>query len=355
MIRERIALACNSEIEQPPSPQEMTQTQEEKEEIKIFFNSVSNGSASAFSLKVISGNYELLSAPLDTRFMSMYKMTTLCTSRFGKEYADAVLEYKEKISYCTLIEYASLIGEHGVVASLLAGGINPCHLREEGAKERNEEVSQLVMQKLVADLVPSSLAVYIINSIYVMKMWSVVKSNDGESGGICPLCSTMSTEPLLAFQASCNHECCELCMWDVILQHLDNRPEGDVVRCPTCEASCINTSCIESEDANDGITPLERYNMSLELFQAMPKNASDLKKLPKKAKAKNAIHSSWYSALLPTTGGSQDVRSDKFVRYVNTGAVHHSHACLRAGIDVNMTNEYNQSELFILVHGTLCY
>lgn len=326
----------------------------ELEEIQGYFNSVSKGSASAFSLKVISAGYNLLSSPHDSAFMSNYKISTLCTSRFGKDVADAVLLYREKIPYCSLIEYASLIGEYGVVSALLAGGINPsCFVREEDGinNMRKNEVSKLAMQKLVADLIPSSLAVYIIKSLFEMKMWSVVRFNEGHtiSREECPLCYTTTSEPLLTFAASCNHKCCELCTWENILQNINHWTKGNVVRCPTCEG-CLDDCALgdgKIEDSGINLTPIQRREKSLCLFHSLPKDVEALKKLSKKAKSKNITHSTWYSALVPSIGSSQDVRRDKFVRYVNCGAIHHCRACLQAGIDVNLTNEYNQSTLFI--------
>ena len=37
-------------------------------------------------------------------------------------------------------------------------------------------------------------------------------------------------------------------------------------------------------------------------------------------------------ALLPVIGASQDVRKDKFIRYIHRGAIHHVRACLEAGV-----------------------
>jgi hypothetical protein len=238
-IRQRIAFACSdtsihdekaTDTCHLPHHREIifedTCKTDADEMIRSTFNLVSNGSASAFSLKRISENYDLLSSPLDSTFMSNFKITTLCTSRFGRDYAEAVLFYKNKIPCCSLIEYASLIGEYGVISALLAGGINPCYLREDGPTRKvgKNEVSKLAMKKLVAELIPSSLAVYVIKSIFMMKMWSVVRSfEDSESSNInqCPLCYTMTTEPLLTFQAHCKHICCELCMWEIVLQKID--------------------------------------------------------------------------------------------------------------------------------------
>lgn len=375
-IRERIAAVCGSNQNEIRDEATSTSSRDlphnheliimnrenfdQSQQMQSFFNSVSKGSASAFSLKTISIFYSDLSSPLDPVFMSTFKITTLCTSRFGKEFADFVLMYKAKIKCCSLIEYASLIGEYGVVSALLAGGINPCYLREDEPAKRVEKdtVSKLAMQKLVADLIPSSLAVYVIRSLFVMKMLSVAKiQSDAPSfsyrdRNVCPLCTMVTTEPLLTFAASCNHQCCEICMWNHILLRIDEYSDGNVVRCPTCETTFDYFDPDKSKpmlvDANSNLSPMDKNTRSRTLFYLLPTDKKGLKSLPKKGKAKNKIHADWLSALIPTIGSSQDVRRDKFFRYVNLGAIHHCHACLQAGIDVNFTNEYNQSECVCL-------
>ncbi len=372
-LRQRISLACaEMEIKDEFKPiDDITpicanlsiapKSEEETREIQKYFNSVSKGSVSTFSLKVISSKYDVISSLHDPDFMSGYKIKTLCTSRFGKEFADAVLLYKEKITHCSLIEYASLIGEYAVVSQLLSGGINPSYFVMDDSNIRNmkkKEVSKLAMQKLVADLIPSSLAAYIIRSLYVMKMWSVSGCHEKIAKNECRICLTTSSESLLTFAASCNHKCCEVCMWEYVLKKINVWTEGNVVRCPTCEICLDETKCtkslnegecIKNEDYDKNAAPIERMGISLRLFKSLPKDVHELKKLPKKAKSKNPIHSTWHSALLPNIGSSQDVRSDKFARYIDRGAIHYCRACLQAGIDVNATNEYNQSEYGVII------
>ncbi len=311
--------------------------------------------ASAFSLKVISTDYDLLSSLHETTFLSSYKIRTLCTSRFGKSFADAMLLFSQIMPCCSLIQYATLIGEYGVASALLGGGINPCSFArtEDSAWNlRSIEVSKLGMQKLIADLIPTSLAVYVIRYMFVMKMWSFIPSmnRNGMSTPVCeecPLCGMASSGPLLTFPAACNHKCCELCAWENVLRNISNRADGNVVKCPSCENSYDDDQSCSDEMQPSGaqLDPIQRRDESSILFNSLPKDAKALKKLPKKPKSKNAIHSSWHNALVPTIGGSQDVRRDKFVRYVECGAIHHCRACLKEGIDVNLTNEYNQSTL----------
>lgn len=298
-----------------------------------YFNSVSNGSASSFSLKVISDDFNLLSSTHDSAFMSEYKIKTLCKSRFGKEYADAMLLYKKRISHCSLIEYAALIGEFGVVCSLISGGIcnNPFKTTDDDnllRGIRKQKVSKLAVQKLVLDLIPSSLAAYFIKCLFQMKMWSIAQGNElCEDIEKCPLCfeTTMNQKPLYRFDG-CGHKCCELCMWEYTLENINKRTEGNVVICPICLDGHENNEeeILESDTQDILVTPDERREKSLKMFKAIPKDVKELKQSSKrKVKSKNMIHSSWNSALIPCIGRSQDVRRDKFFRYVECGALHH--------------------------------
>lgn len=342
LLRERMSELCstNTTINIQGDDTEESQTDEIRDKIRSFFNSISIGSASSFSLNNISQNYDMLTLPHAKGFMSSYKINTLCTSRFGKSYADAVLDYKEKIKICTMIEYASLIGEYGVVSSLLAGGVNPFPSYPMD-NERKLKVSRLVIKKLVADLVPTSLASFAIKCVYDMKMWSLTKNGSTEE--TCNLCNSDPGQILLTFP-SCRHKCCESCMWESTAQNLQEIDEGNIVKCPQCGTDHEKRLDVESV-AEPSLSPAQKGEESRNLFNSLPVDGRELKQRPKRAKAKNIIHSSWQSALLPKIGSSQDVRKDKFNRYVSLGAIHHCRACLRSGIDVNSTNEYNQSKL----------
>jgi len=312
---------------------------ERREKAQSFFNSISIGSSSSFSLKTISQNYDMLSLPQAASLMSSYKINSLCTSRFGKSYADAVLNYKGKITTCTMIEYASLIGEYGVVSSLLAGGVNPFPSYPTD-NEKKLKISRFVIKNLVAGLVPTSLASYAIKCIVDMKMWSLVNESIEET---CNLCNSDFGQILLKFP-SCLHKCCESCAWESVAKTLQEADEGNAVKCPHCATEYEQFSDVESV-AKPSLVPSQRGGASRNLFDSPPVDGRELKKRPKRAKSKNDIHKSWHNALLPKIGSSQDVRKDKFNRYVGLGALHHCRACLRTGIDVNAANEYNQSKL----------
>jgi hypothetical protein len=314
------------------------------ETIQRLFKAVSEGNPSQFSLKLIASNYAAIQRPHSFEYLSVYKVTTLCTSRFGKQYAKAALHYRDQKGDFTMMEYASIIGEYGIVNALLAGGVNPIPVEciSQGSLKRRNQVSKLVLKKFMTSMVPRTLSAYIIQSIFVMKMWSFCKEQHSESK-YCPICHEFS--PLISFRGDCEHSCCELCHWELAVTTLDERTDGDVIQCPVC-ASTVHSIPQQEEFIE---RPDLRCNSSLERFNSLPASSQELRKLKRPPKKKNLIHPSWNEALEESCGKSKDVRMDKFIRYVTTGAIHHCRACLRAGVHINDVNEFNQTPLFIAV------
>jgi hypothetical protein len=350
LIRNHVALECeNSDIINPTQSNNQSTLSKSSntstETIQKLFKAVSDGNPSQFSLKLIASNFAAIQNSHSFEYLSIYKVTTLCTSRFGKEYAKAALYYREHKGNFTMIEYASIIGEYGIVSSLIAGGINPLPTESilQGSLERRNQVSKLVLKKFMASMVPRTLSVYIIKSIFVMKMWTFYHGSAFESKH-CPICHEYCA--LISFQGDCNHSCCELCHWEVTVTELDERTDGDVMKCPVCSLSAV---CTIPKRADSLECPYFLCNLSLERFNSLPANSQELRNIKRPAKKKNLIHSTWNEALEASCGKSKDVRMDKFIRYVTTGAKHHCHACLRAGVLVNDVNEFNQSPLFISV------
>lgn len=367
--------------------------------LRPFLKAVATGSVSTFSLKVLHSSYTILSQPFSTTQWSTYKIQTLCTSRFGKDYANAMLRYKDCRTSSTIMEYASLLGEYDIVGTLLRhGGINPFYVNVEHIDssttnnistksqqicQRQLDVSNQIMKRFMIHLMPQSLAVYIIKSIYEMKMWGCVGEMNidrGEGVGTslphlhsdvtkCPICSiememerskTDEISPMATKVAQvrlpCHHLVCELCMWNDVLTHLDDRVDIDVIQCPLCTVAAT-----EAEDLSEKRHSLEnlrlceqeriaKYEASLQKFKALPPSIYELKKLPKPSKIpKNTIHSSWSSALAQphVVGRTQTTRQEKLFRYIHIGAIHHIRACLQLGVHVDMVNEYNQTPLYI--------
>ena len=352
LLRERITTHASSSS--PSSPTEgipsdydfhTPLTHSEMDTLQIYLKAIANGNPSTFSLHVLSKQYTLFSKPFPTSFLSDYKIQTLCTSRFGLIHAQAFLQYKRTVQEITMMEYAALLGEYGIVKVFLKAGISPFAIVDQDSKNR----SKWVLQQLWVDqVVPVTLVAHVAKSIYEMKMWTLGGENDGDGGKemeedkSCPICCKAGSTSLLVFSPQCNHSCCELCMWKSMVEQLPHRTDGNVVRCPICNQPPTGA---EEDPPIPNEKPTEenriaKRNTSLELFQGLPAHQADLKQLSgRKAKAKNVIYSTWREALAPTVGSSRDVRGDKFMRYVDMGAALSVRACLEAGVDVNMRNE----------------
>lgn len=361
----------------------------QEESLKPFLDAITHGKISFFSLQVFSSQSQIISKPFPTQLLLSvfgYKIQTLCYARFGREYTSSVFRYLKYINHITMMEYATLIGEYGVAKGLVSGGINPSDLllnnrlrinrykKEECddfshindySNEKIEVVASKVMKKLVVDFVPASLAVYIAKKFYELRLLSIDKqivNNDSSNINVdnmidrqeCEICSIKGC--LINFPP-CNHIFCEICLWDDLVSKLDERTFGDVVQCPTCNDAISNEHYhgLDECDAPNITTnelmsmdPKSKREYSLNQFRILPKTSNELRNLlPRKRNMKKKIYSSWSNALKSMIGSSQDVRSDKFNRYVDCGAIHHCRACLEGGVDVNMTNEYNQTPLYI--------
>ncbi len=392
-IRARMKEECSSRSPQKSQKNKMAKADEindDNNDVRTtkqrqFLQSIALGSISFFSLQIFSKDYELLSEPLSTTLLSTYKIQTLCTSRFGPKYASDVLTYIQIKPCCTMFEYALMLGEYGIAHTFIAGGINPCDIlhyyfyvdsrRNKGHEisfERVEHVSALVMKKLVVDFTPPSLVVYLAKCVFDLRLASHVEQSSRCTTNHCHVCTMKHCDdwPLLYLPFS---DCivCEVCLWEDLTNKLDERSEGNVFRCPVSDKypnncgknvdkSPTTGAADDADDAgaagtiDDEIcslhvnrTPTEKCQSSLSKFQSLPKDIKALKKLPRKSKKKMKIYSTWQDALMQTIGLSQDVRSDKFKRYVDIGATHHCRACLEAGVNINMTNEYNQTPLYL--------
>ena len=361
-IRERMKEECSSNSKPTEGDEDnncsvhIGDDHETSNKLKTFLQAISQGTSSFFSLQLFSTEHELLSKPLPTSLLSTYKIQSF-RPRFGQEYVSDLLTYIQMRPHCTLFEYALMIERYSIAQTFISGGINPCdllhyHNDDSICLEKVEYVSALVMKKLVIDFIPPSLAVYIAKSVFDLKLSTYVSLSRNEDT------STMQylnkDKHHLLYLPKCKHTVSEMYLWEDLMNNLDERIEGDVFRCPICD-ECPNNN--NNDDSSDGIainatrdnelSPSEKCQLSLKKFQYLPKDTKILKKLPKKRKKKRTIHSTWREALLPIIGSSQDVRSDKFKRYVDMGAIHHCRACLEEGIDVNKPNEYNQTPLYI--------
>jgi hypothetical protein len=330
-----------------PSPK--TTVQEVDVVLTGLLRQVEAGRSSAFSVSTLSKHYEILNKLIPTTLLSSYKIQTLCTSRFGAEYAQSILDYVEALESCTIIEYASWLGEYKLLGPMLAGGLDPTlrgklkneHSRGESSVKRRLDLSARILHRFF-DAFPSSLSSYIVKRVVDMRLqqWKNQCNKD------CRLCGSVD-HAQLGFGSPCYHTLCENCFWQDLLDHIDNRDDGDVVLCPVCEKYACNTDNSTFTSAEcDGPSDLGRK--SLECYQSLPATTKELKLLPKQKKhRKNALSSSWSEAVAQSVGSSQDVRCDKFFNYTERNARHYVKGCLVAGVDVDATNQYGQTCLYL--------
>jgi 2OG-Fe(II) oxygenase superfamily len=336
--------ACLSETTSPlPSPEL------ELDALCTLLRQVEAGRSSAFSVSTLSKYHEVLNKPLPTTLLSSYKIETLCTSRFGAEYAQSILAYAEALESCTIIEYATWLGEYKLLGPLLAGGLDPTLRGQfksvltggEPSMKHRSDLSTRVLQRFF-DAFPSSLSSYIVKRVVDMRLqhWKDHYNSD------CALCGSLDPAQLW-FGLPCNHSFCENCFWQDLLDHVDDRDDGDVVLCPVCgKAGCdTDNSCSISDEC---YSSSDLRCKSLEKYLSLPATSKELKMLPKRKKyRKHALSLSWSEAVEQSVGSSQDVRRDKFFNYTECNSYHYVKGCLMAGVDVNLTNQYGQTCLFI--------
>ena len=185
--------------------------------------------------------------------------------------------------------------------------------------------------------------------------------SDNSTAFFCPICSnTLCIDLKLKFKG-CNHEFCELCFWGDLLSNIDSRKKQnarDVVVCLLCGESEANdnTTMHSNHSTNlvhadiSHLSPIEKSELSLEKFHRLPLNQRELKSTSLKKKKLTEIDhlaSNWIEAVVPSLGSTQDIRRDKFLLHVERNAFTYVKGCLLLGVDINMTNEYGQSALYV--------
>lgn len=339
--------------------------------IKKILHNVSVGSASFFSLSRLSKEHDILSQPVPAMFLSTYKITTLCMSRFGKDHTEKVLTYVKALETCTPMEYATILGEYRVLSCLLLGGFD---LTKKGKFKKTSEAScpnliledgtltssrhQMISVKVLKNFFqknPLTLKCYVFKRLVDMRIDGYIHSSLGcANNNVCAICNECQSDehkPLLYFGKSCGHLFCELCFWEDMINCIDER-EGNVVLCLICKSSHSEGDvCVSKWDQ---LTPSERYKLSLSKYNALPDDIIALKALPKKSGKKNMLCSSWSEAVKSSLGSSKDIRLDKFFFHTERNALHYVRGCLEEGIDINSTNEYGLSALHIAAWRGYC-
>ena len=337
----------------------------------------------------------------------------LCIAWFGKDYSNFLQHYMESLTSITLMEYAIWMGKYSILGNLLIGGINPCirsqhntiqlitsehpiSLEDGDWQNRQRYMGTLVLKRFF-DSFPIQLSSYIVKRVVDMRMnayyqyWRsqhtcrieqeqqrscILSTNPFEKS--CRLCEKAVPLNFALEFAPCSHIFCEPCFWEDLLCNIDMRDESDdVVLCPICGTTCRNLPLpIQRNDVNnktsngskhqcDGSqgalevkppspssTPTSRRLESLTKFSALPVDREELKRRREKRKKlseQQHLSSSWICAVRLSLGSTQDVRRDKFFAYVDKNAIHYVRASLILGVNINWTNEYGQTALYISV------
>lgn len=255
----------------------------------------------------------------------------------------------------TVTEYTVWLRRYHILGSLLLGGVNPCvrgtaivrtHTATTATENHSTQWQPTTGARVLGrffDSVPLSLSSYIVDRIVRMRRLATTQTDD-TACALCQRCTPIDCK--LSFGSPCHHVFCEACLWDDIVTNLNDRP-GDVVLCPVCCKPKIESPTTAPQTT----TPTMRRQASLEKYLALPRDAHELKRLPrKKQKAHewNALCSSWSEAVLPSLGLTRDVRRDKAFTHTEKGARHYVKGCLDAGMDVHdLRNEYGQTLLFL--------
>jgi hypothetical protein len=354
--------------------------------LEQYLCNILNGDRSKFSLSSLSKQSLLLSTSVSTVYLeeSSLQRMQLCHAWFGLDNAQFLSDYIESLSSISIMEYAVLLGKYSILGCLLVGGVNPgvrslhkqdvCDnedddkLPQQQQRLRLQRVGNLVLRRFF-DSFPLPLSCYIVKRVVDMRINAYTHRKTSPEL-CCPICKEHQIPISYQLQFSpCGHSFCEHCFWQDLLQHIDQRGEAeDVVLCPICGISSFSTNGVDIDIdtpqqtqhqttgayADDSpcclTTPFMRSTESLENFLQLPVNRHALKCLPgKKKKLSEQMHirSSWNAAVAPSLGSTQDVRRDKFFANVERNAMHYVRGCLVAGVDINWTNEYGQTALYL--------
>ena len=354
---------------------------------------------------------------IDTTILSKIQYpqpTTLATSKFGPEYVTKrLVPYMQHLNLhrhrqLTCVEYASLLGRHGIVASLLLGGIDPT-VGGDISCDRGDNTRVEVARKRVLSLIhsvanygeisidsdgrggsscctiPLSIWSYMIRSVIEMRMNGVLDTDQADEAliqrglTVCSICEHESHP--LQFGPPCHHTFCEPCLWNQLVDKVPLCTDltRNVVTCPVCDEEFEGFKCIQASQRSkkssrileekkeekvslsltdlsmqaDIVSSLEirqqRRIESLDKFVNLPTSSNEIKSHKKKKKARHSAHCTWEDALRSRLQGLQtsEVRSDRFFKAVLSETPPFVIGYLDAGVDVNMQNTYGQTPLYV--------
>ena len=360
---------------------------------------IRRGDKSKFSTTFMDRHFGVLSVLHDTQQHilekpeTLYETIRLATKLRGSEYALSLEKHIQFLATFSLMEYAVWLGKYSIVSGMLHGGINPCvrgstSLAENEIKEKHhhqqQQLTKIGLDVMIRffDSFPLRLSTYIVQSVVCMRENIQEFSNSdvthkyglSDSGSQvgrrnpksmsfhCPICdATINVEFRLTFR-NCHHVFCEMCFWSDMLSNIDTtskREAQNVISCLVCgkqEASdsypfnskCQRKQLLEADVLH--LSPVEKAKLSLETFCRLPANQRELKLGSSKKKRLTEVDhvaSNWLEAVTPSLGSTQDVRLDKFQVHVERNAISYIKGCLLAGVDINRTNEYGQTALYV--------
>jgi hypothetical protein len=312
-------------------------------------------------------------------------------SWYGRSRTEALWTYLETLSTFTFYEFATWCGKYSIVSALLHGGINPCVrscccgcCQTVGAAAQNENddddniamelfrVGQLILQRFF-DRFPLRLSTYIVKRVVDMRQTATLENASAATTTtdkdtttktkklfFCPCCGQFIPVCYKLCFEKCQHVFCERCFWKDMLHTIDSSARQaavDVISCIVCGVSAVQQRTIISQQQDethrhawDDLDPRGKRQESLYRLRQLPLNQQTLKSLDgrkKKVLEKDHIATGWQQAISSTLGSTQDVRRDKFFALVESNAILYVSVCLQSGVNLDWTNEYGQTALYI--------
>mmetsp|Transcript_24384 Transcript_24384/g.59706 ORF Transcript_24384/g.59706 Transcript_24384/m.59706 type:complete len:670 (-) Transcript_24384:2688-4697(-) len=359
-IRERVSALSHGIEEQPTPCNDLSIENISDKEHELLSNVlvyIRKGDRSKLSLTLIDRHFDILSCRIPMKILQPHLPHTLqlCTAWFGKEYSNTLESYIGSLESFTFMEYAVWMGKVDVVGSLLIGGVNPCVRSVYSAatdrateKKWDEEMWRTGSKVLVRffDAFPLPLSSYIVKRVVEMRL-EVYKGNHFGDSKVCPLSGRLAPQGVLLQFEPDGDIFSEPSFWDHLLSHVDSRGSNEDVVTNPCRDSPVNQDVTIVETTE--LSPAQKRLESLQRFNSLPVNGRELKSRSKNKKKKVAVAKSWFNAILPSLGSSQDVRRDKFFTYVDRNAIQYIKACIDSGVDLEWTNEYGQTALYICI------
>lgn len=311
---------------------------------------------SFFSLQNLDKRRGLLSSPIPIKLVwqddccshEELRGQDKLTSWYGFDGVKLWKEFFNDLKSLMPLDYAIIFQRYHIVGSFVLGGINPCmrghfcqdtDMNEEW-EEEIQSVGSTVLQKFF-DGVPLALSSYAMKQSFDLRFAYWESNQDNHT---CNLCARTHIPQSFRVSFSCLDVFCEPCYWIVTMERLD-KSDADVVACPCCHPLAGVSSLRPMPEPK---MRLCRKQESLSKFLDLPKDGNDLKQLKRARKAKNGrfiLCSTWSDAVKPLLGATQETRSDRFFKFVETGSLRRVHGCLDLGVDLDFKNQYGITAL----------